>query len=358
MKLVVFSDGHIGEYSEGHIDQKTGFNSRLLDTLNVWDWVRELALQKKADAVIFGGDRFKPHRPPAWMRDLADERLNRFRRDNVRIACLLGNHDLYDKTGQWHSYNGVQIWNDDDKIVVFDKPGVLDFNGLLLHFLPYGYTQFEYDLSPHDINVLFFHDSVIGHSRDGKYTATTGIVRETIDRSELSYVLGGHIHLRQELKFENVPAWHIGTPLERVQDGDQGAKGALIVDVESSIAVEFVESPFPKIINVVKTWAGDIEEMLQIEKNVVGNVVFMVVEHNGQAPVSVRRELEKRLRAMGAASAKVRMQAKATTPLNVNAKINKRIPIGKQLLSYVQQVDNDPELLEYLKEIERRIDTI
>src|SRR5437773_4629176 len=99
MRLVVFSDGHIGEYGEGRIDPSTGLNTRLLDTLGVWDWVREQAKYEKADLVIFGGDRFKPHKPPTWMRDLADVRLNRFNLDNINIACLLGNHDNYDKGG-------------------------------------------------------------------------------------------------------------------------------------------------------------------------------------------------------------------------------------------------------------------
>lgn len=360
VRLIVFSDGHIGEYTEGSLDPKTGLNTRLLDTLNVWDWVRNLALSEKADLVVFGGDRFKPHNPPAWMRDLADERLNRFRVDGLRIACLLGNHDIYDKTGRWHSFNGVQVWNGfplresgGGNIGIFDKPGILDYNGIVFSFLPYGYRELDRSLNPSDTNILFFHDSVIGLSRDGKYTANTGIVREAIDKEEFSLIMGGHIHLRQELAFQNAPALHIGTPLERIQDGDQGPKGAIILHVDKEVTLEFRESPFPKVLHFAKHWNGDIDEILQLG-SVEGNVVMLLVEHSGDAPNSIRRELEKRILASGAFSARVRLQAKITAPLNLKAKVDKKISIGDQIISYAGQVEDDPEVLQHLREIRER----
>lgn len=355
MKLIVFSDGHIGEYSEGSIDPKTGLNTRLLDTLNVWDWVRNLALTEKADLVVFGGDRFKPHNPPAWMRDLADERLNRFRIDGLRIACLLGNHDIYDKAGRWHSFNGVQVWNGYSNITVFDKPGILDYDGIVFSFLPYGFRELDRGLNPSDTNILFFHDSVIGLSRDGKYVANSGILREAIDKEEFSLVMGGHIHLRQELAFQNAPAVHIGTPLERIQDGDQGPKGAIIVHIDKEVSLEFRESPFPKVYHFAKHWNGDIEEMLQFDRDVKNNVVMLLVEHGGDAPASIRREIEKKILTLGAFSARVRLQAKVSAPLNVKAKIDKRVPIGDQIISYASQVENDAEILQHMREIRERV---
>jgi len=354
MRLIVFSDGHIGEYAEGSIDPGTGLNTRLLDTLDVWDWALTLAKQERADLVVFGGDRFKPHNPPMWMRDLADERLNRFRQEEMPIACLLGNHDIYDKTGKWHSFRGVQTWNK-NLISIFDKPGILDYDGIVFSFLPFGYRELDRGYSHTDKNILFFHDSIIGMSRDGKYTANSGIQREALDKDEFSLILGGHIHLRQELAFHNAPALHIGTPLERIQDGDQGPKGALIVYIDKEVSLKFVESPFPKVLHFVKTWRGDLDEMLQFDRPVASNVVMLLIEHGGDAPSSIRRELEKRILSLGAFSARVRLQAKVAPPLNTNAKVDKKTSIGDQLISYASQVESDSEVLQHMKEIRERI---
>lgn len=353
MRLLVFSDGHVGDYAEGSIDPATGLNTRLLDTLAVWDWIHDLALSQKADGVVFGGDRFKPHRPPTWMRDLADAKITKFERDGIPLVCLLGNHDLFDKAGRFNSYGAVDVWS--EKTTVFDKPGVLRGN-VSMFFMPYGCRDLSWiDAPPTDMNLLFFHDEITGLSSYGKRTATGGIPREVIDKEEFSLVLGGHVHLRQNLAFHHTAAAHIGSPLERIEDGDQGPKGALLIDIEpSGINVTFVESPMPKIVEFTKSWHGDMDELLETDRTLAGNVVKLTIEHSGNAPKSLRKEMTQRLRSLGVTSPRVVLKAVFAAPAKHDAKVTTRLPIGEQLLEYTKQVDSDPILIQHMEEIKRR----
>lgn len=299
MRLLVFSDGHIGEYPEGWIDPITGVNTRLSNTLDVWSWVLEEARERKVDAVVFGGDRFKPHRPPAWMRDYADERIADFRDSGIPLVLLKGNHDMLDKAGRWHSYGGVYAWRANVKIYVCDKPNILDFNGVNLYMLPFGHTEVDYGLLPSGVNLLVFHDEVTSVSRYNGQVAKGGIPRNMIDREAWALVLGGHIHERQELPFKNTTAFHIGTPLERVEDLDKQSKGAILINVSNSgeIELEHLESPFPKVHRKCFSWSGSVDEILHqvlfdpdfaVESE---SILVATVNHDGTMTTKDRRNI-------------------------------------------------------------------
>lgn len=362
MRFVTFSDGHVGEYIEGYPDPITGLNTRLLDTLNVWTWVHQLAVERKADGVIFAGDRFKPKRPPSWMRDLADERLVPFIRDRIPVACLLGNHDMYDKAGRWNSYGGVNVWatkSQKDPVWVFDKPGVLDFCGVCLYFLPYGSSEKDIDfsdLNPDGTNICVFHDNVRGVSNYNGVTAQDGYTQASLDRSEFMLVLGGHVHLHQDLKFKNTTGLHIGSPLERVEDGDQGAKGALVIDVNGSdIEIEFVESPLPKIIRGTHSWTGDFDSVLAAIPNPQGNLVQMVVTHTTSVPPNTRRELVKRFREIGARAADVRLQAEFVLEGGDDiGQVPEGMPLHEEAVEYVRRTTKDESLAAMTAEVIQR----
>ena len=345
MRVIVFSDCHIGEYSEGHVDPRTGLNTRLMDTLDVWTWIYRLAHEKKADLVIFAGDRFRLKRPPAWVRDLADERLIPFERDNISLFLLLGNHDMYDKAGRWNSYGGVKTWGKGGKIWVFDQPGGMEFGGIHFYFLPYGYDAKMSipKLCENSSNVLIFHDDVIGCSKYQSIIAKEGIVQEGIDRSDFMLCLGGHVHLRQELSFKNTTALHIGSPLERIEDGEQGEKGALIVDFNGSdIEMEFVGSPLPRIVRTTHDWSGDIEAALAIP-NIEYNIVQLVVTYVSSIPNGLRRELMKKLLERGAAAVDVRVQSEFKFVGGEEVNI-KPMPLREEAVEWVRQMTKDDGL--------------
>jgi DNA repair exonuclease SbcCD nuclease subunit len=253
VKLLLFTDVHHGVYSEGTVDPETGLNTRLLDTLNVWDWILELAQTHRVDAVGFLGDRFRLKNPPNWMVTLADARVQTLQRNGFRVFFLVGNHDWMDRGYRWHTYGNIELWNTTGETpppIVFRHAGSIDFDGIRLCMLPYGVTEFGEDFtSETDPNILFFHNEIVGVSEYGRgRPSVVGLPKTLIDRPEFAQVYGGHIHLQQSLALENTVGYHIGTPLERLEDGDQGPKGAWVVTIDSDgIDNAFIESPFPKI---------------------------------------------------------------------------------------------------------------
>lgn len=349
MRAIVFSDGHIGVYPEGYTDATTGLNTRLLDTLNVWDWVLETAQAKQADLVIFGGDRFKPHNPPAWMRDLADERMRRFAEAGMPLACLLGNHDQYDKSGRWTSYGGVRVFMSSE-VYLFTEPGTLDVTGARFHFLPYGSKDQSLELSKTDPNIVIFHDDVKGVSQYGRMIAQNGLPQEVLDRPEYDLVLGGHVHLRQELPFHHVPAIHIGTPLERIEDGDQGEKGALLIETTSEGAqLEFIRSPFPRITRLDMLWSGEIEETLSSIQATAPpkSILDVTLIHDSVISPQTRKTIATRLREQGFQPI-IRLRRHYDMPSMDVIQPSTRRSFFDQLTDYVQQVEPDTAILTYL----------
>ena len=360
MRIVAFSDGHVGEYLEGYSDPISGLNTRLIDTLNVWTWVHGLAVDKKADCVVFGGDRFKPKRPPAWMRDLADALVIPFRESGIPLAMLKGNHDMWDKGRRWTTYGGINVWRKDkDPLWVFDTPGVLDFNGLCLAFLPYGSHDIPFeDLNPEGRNVLVFHDDVRGMSDYGHHIADGGLDPKIMDRGEFMFVMGGHVHLRQTLDFHHTIGLHIGTPLERIEDGDQGPKGALVIDIDDpadGIGLEFFESPMPKVVRQSFSWKGDLEECVASVQNIKGNIVQLVVLHTGSVPSGLRREIVKKLRERGVASADVRLQAEFQHGVSAaDVIIGSMLPLEEEVAVWTAKQTDDKKLVGYLEQVVKR----
>lgn len=293
------------------------------------------------------------------MVNLADERLVLFRESGIPLAMLKGNHDMLDKGGRWHSYGGAEVWRrDQEPLWVFDKPGTLDFGGLCLAFLPYGSAAVPFeDLNPDGTNVLFFHDDVKGLSSYGAYTADGGLSPLLIDRNEFMLVLGGHVHLRQDLNLRHTIGYHIGSPLERIEDGDQGPKGALIIDFDgTNVTMDFVESPMPKVVRSVFSWKGDIEECISSVKNVSGNIIQLVITHTGSVPAGLRREVVKKLRERGVASVDVRLQAefKVEDFDQSDYFFEQMLPLEEECVAWMAKQTDDKKLVGYTEQVIQR----
>ena len=94
MRIVHFSDLHIGVENYGRIDPDTGLSTRLGDFLSSLDQVVEFALNERADLVLLAGDAYKGRDPSqTHQRELA-KRLTRLSRAGIPCFLLVGNHDL------------------------------------------------------------------------------------------------------------------------------------------------------------------------------------------------------------------------------------------------------------------------
>ncbi|MFH1560654.1 MAG: exonuclease SbcCD subunit D [Chloroflexota bacterium] len=94
MRILHFSDLHIGVESYGSTDPETGLNSRLLDFLATFDQVVDFALDNTVDLVLFTGDAYKSRDPSQTHQREFARRIARLSQAGMPVFLLLGNHDL------------------------------------------------------------------------------------------------------------------------------------------------------------------------------------------------------------------------------------------------------------------------
>ena len=94
MRILHFSDLHIGVENYGRTDPKTGLSTRLGDFLDSLEQVVEFALNEGVDLVLLAGDAYKGRDPTQTHQREFAKRLNRLSKAGIPTFLLVGNHDL------------------------------------------------------------------------------------------------------------------------------------------------------------------------------------------------------------------------------------------------------------------------
>ena len=94
MRILHFSDLHIGVENYGRVDPQTGLSTRLLDFLASLDEVVEYALAHDVDLVLLAGDAYKGRDPSQTQQRELAQRLARLSAAGIPTFLLVGNHDL------------------------------------------------------------------------------------------------------------------------------------------------------------------------------------------------------------------------------------------------------------------------
>jgi len=274
VKLLHFSDLHLGVETYGHIDPATGLSSRLGDFLRCLDVVVERALEGDVDLVLFCGDAYKSRRPePTEQREFA-RRLARLASREIPVLLLTGNHDTPAGVGRAAAlevFPALAVKN----LTVAHRPGTYPVetrSGLLqIVALPwprpgaflareearglgmeeldrrveegvYGVLEDEVKkLDPEVPAVLAAHFWVYG----AKVGSERGMVvgREPVfqganlAREAFSYIALGHIHRMQILRQDHPVVAYSGS-LERLDFSEEGGeKGFFLVDIKGKEAL-------------------------------------------------------------------------------------------------------------------------
>src|SRR4030042_6269893 len=92
MKLIHFSDTHLG-FSEYHkIDPVAGINQREQDFYNAWNFIIDDIISQKPDLVLHAGDLFHTTRPSNRAIAVALEGIQKLSDANIPIVLISGNH--------------------------------------------------------------------------------------------------------------------------------------------------------------------------------------------------------------------------------------------------------------------------
>ncbi len=269
MRLLHFSDLHLGVETYGHIDPNTGLSSRLQDFLAAFDQVVDYALNNHVHLILFTGDAYKSREPsPTQQREFA-KRIARLTSASIPVVLLVGNHDQPQALGKANAvdiFDTLAIRN----TIVADKPDIyrvetavgpiqvialpwlkrsaflardeaknLSFEELNVQLRQKLTDILQSLIARLDTNipaVLASHVWVdiakpSGSERMLVLGSEPQLLLSTLTNPALSYVALGHIHRHQILSYRPVVAY--AGSLERVNFSEEKEdKGFMVVDIE------------------------------------------------------------------------------------------------------------------------------
>ena len=271
MRVLHFSDLHIGVENYGRIDPETGLSTRLGDFLYSLDQVVEFALTEGVDLVLLAGDAYKGRDPTQTHQREFAKRLNRLSRAGIPTFLLVGNHDLpaasiratavdiFPTLEVANVYVGNSLKNYDvstpsGPIQVLAVPwprrsAILsreDSRGMsieqvrqaLEERLTEGIDIEAKKLDPDIPAIITAHVTVNGATVGTERSMMLGqdhvLLVSALDRPQVEYVALGHIHKHQILRPDPPMVVYSGS-LQRVDFSEEGdEKGFCVVDLDQT----------------------------------------------------------------------------------------------------------------------------
>ncbi len=271
MRVLHFSDLHIGVENYGRIDPETGLSTRLGDFLYSLDQVVEFALTEGVDLVLLAGDAYKGRDPTQTHQREFAKRLNRLSRAGIPTFLLVGNHDLPAASSRATAvdifptlevanvYVGNSLKNYDvstpsGPIQVLAVPwprrsailsredsrgmSIEQVRQVLEERLTEGIDIEAKKLNPDIPAIITAHVTVNGATVGTERSMMLGqdhvLLVSALDRPQVEYVALGHIHKHQILRPDPPMVVYSGS-LQRVDFSEEGdEKGFCVVDLDQT----------------------------------------------------------------------------------------------------------------------------
>ena len=94
-RTLIIGDCHIGKgTSIGKVSSGNALNSRILDQLNVLQWILQLGIDREVSRFVFTGDIFEELKPDHNLLVLFMDWLRECSNYNIECHIIAGNHDL------------------------------------------------------------------------------------------------------------------------------------------------------------------------------------------------------------------------------------------------------------------------
>ena len=247
MKLLHFSDLHIGMENYAKLDPETGLSTRLLDFFKTFDFIVETAFKEDVDAVVFAGDAYKTRDTNPTQQRGFGERIAKLAK-KIPVILVVGNHDTPNAEGKANTldiYSALEI----DNVWVSRKPEILQIptksGELQVVTLPWLHKN-DYKVIAEKLKLLYekiksdspaiflSHAEVEGASYGSEKGLAIAndvtIPLPLLQDKRLSYVALGHIHKHQVLS-KNPLIVYCGSP-QRIDFGEEKEeKGICLVEI-------------------------------------------------------------------------------------------------------------------------------
>lgn len=137
-KILIIGDPHLGKgLTLGKHGVGLKLNSRLLDQLNLLDWILEKAVELEANHIIITGDVFEEPKPHPTIITLFLSWLKNCSSHDIEVHIISGNHDLL-QSGQFTiSALDIFLESDFEKIKVYKSIQNIILDNIGITLLPF-----------------------------------------------------------------------------------------------------------------------------------------------------------------------------------------------------------------------------
>lgn len=269
MRILHFSDLHIGVENYGRLDPATGLSTRLGDFLHSLDEVTEFALTQEVDLALLAGDVYKGRDPSQTHQREFARRIRRLVAAGIPVFLLVGNHDLPNASSRANAVEifptlavpGVHIGSNLQIYPIVTPAGPLqviavpwprrggmltreESRGLnidavraeLERRMTEGIAARIAELDPAIPAILTGHVTLNGATTGTEKSMMLGndhvLLASAVHCPEVDYVALGHIHKHQIIRREPPMVVYSGS-LQRVDFSEEGdEKGFCVVDLD------------------------------------------------------------------------------------------------------------------------------
>lgn len=294
MKILCFSDLHIGNKAYGKLDKVTGLNSREVDSIKILNQVIDYTIKNKIDVVVFSGDMYKNSSPSSTVVDKVNEAFFKLSLNNIKTFVLDGNHDVSklstfsSSLSQFTALNVPNITHSR-----FLKTEIFHNNDKDYQFvmLPTYYTKDEISKIMENIDTTL-PTIIIGHLSIANAQLNDWTIidnEECIDldvfkKKNIVSVILGHFHKYQELN-NNPFVFYTGSTNRIDFTEEKQEKGFVLLDIDGNElkSHEFIKTNSQKFLTVRldckdETDSKKIEKMilLELKKKDLENVILRI----------------------------------------------------------------------------------
>ena len=269
MRILHFSDLHIGVENYGRTAPDTGLSTRLGDFLDSLDQVVDFALTQNVDLVLLAGDAYKGRDPSQTHQREFAKRLARLSEAQIPTFLLVGNHDLPNATSRAnaveifstlslpHTYVGSQLDNylvttPSGPIQVLAVPwprrsvlvgredarglSIEEIRGMIETRMTEAIALRAQQLDPAIPAIIAGHVTASGATVGTERSMMLGqdhvLLVSALERPQADYVALGHIHKHQILRSGSPMVVYSGS-LQRVDFSEEDDdKGFCVIDLD------------------------------------------------------------------------------------------------------------------------------
>ncbi len=317
MKLLHFSDIHIGMENYSKLDPETGLFSRLLDFFKTFDFIVDTAIEQKVDAVVFAGDAYKTRDPNPTQQRGFGERVKRITKAGIPFILVVGNHDTPNAQGKANTldiYSALEI----DNVWISRIPELLNIEtksgNLQIVTLPWLHKN-DYKTVAERLRlllekvrqsqpaILLSHVEIEGASYGSEKGMAIGndvtIPLPLLQDKRLNYVALGHIHKHQVLS-KNPLVVYAGSP-ERIDFGEEKEeKGICLVEIDETTTFRFIPTGARKFLTIIVNLKPEDSDPTQIVLNEISKneiaekIVRLVINIPAECEGEIKMDLIKK----------------------------------------------------------------